>query len=358
MEHLIPTPLRPERWLLACASSEQAAHLQAELHQRPASSAFAIWRLQHDLVRCVTVDGLPAAVRQALDAGVPAVHVHALLPSRQLAGVLVQARLVDGEERLVSRHTWPDVAPEMWHRLDDELSAPDGWVEVAWRLTNGRSHPVLAADGRPVSAQAYQQAFVAWRSERFKLGDARTSPFADEDGQLEDLPDQDDLFTDTEDAEEGDAAADDLQTDAPAPPTGRSLPGAFRLAPLSASAADDEDADLWFDIAALETRAVAPDGTLQADVTVRVQRQSLHKDGVWLAVRVQLDWPEPVAARARQRGYGVGLLPRWQTPVLLTVPAGRDSAPVPLKGLYLTDVKAWQADLPGTPVTVQMLQPD
>ena len=184
MNAYFPNTLHPECWLLTCADASQAQALDAELRGRGAPSAFAAWRLQHGLVRSVACDDLAAAVRQALDDGAPVVHVHAQLPAQQLADALAPAALAGGEERLVHRRRWQDADRDLWPVLDAELDRPDAWVEVAWRLDNGTRSPVLMAGGDAASAQAYREAFGAWRSERFKLGDSGTSPFADDEGRI------------------------------------------------------------------------------------------------------------------------------------------------------------------------------
>lgn len=351
MNAYFPNTLHPECWLLTCADASQAQALDAELRGRGAPSAFAAWRLQHGLVRSVACDDLAAAVRQALDDGAPVVHVHAQLPAQQLADALAPAALAGGEERLVHRRRWQDADRDLWPVLDAELDRPDAWVEVAWRLDNGTRSPVLMAGGDAASAQAYREAFGAWRSERFKLGDSGTSPFADDEGRIEPL----------EDEGPAEDASDTVADDAPPKNADRQTPSRVArgvLGALAASSAAALQQVQWFPVVTLYGQAVRADGQPLSEVTVEVQRQSVVDSARWLTVRLVLQWPRAEAERARQHAYLVALMPRWQVPVLVRVPQGTDQVVRLEKIVDIAKLKAWADELQGTPVTVQALDPE
>lgn len=359
--------LQPERWLLAASSVKLIDRLQAGVSnaaQRAVTPSFAAWRVQHGLVRCMSAESLASEIRSALDEACPAVHVHAWLPQDSLARAWAGAGLQGGEERLVDCHLWTDASQGVPAKIEDELARPDAWVELAWRLNNGGAFPVLAADGTPESAASYRQAFVAWRKSRFELGDSGVSPYADEDGNLPPLAD-DDSGADGDDDDVASMRDDDgtpapgtgpsIGSPVPTPRRRRTLPGMMAAAAAEGAAAE---IDQWFEICHWSGRASTPDGRPGCDVTVRVQGTRLAATAPLRKVRVVLEWPSMVARNVPRDRVRVVLLPRLQSPVLLTFQNGATKLDVPTSLVPLATMKQWVDTLPGTPMTVILMPAD
>jgi hypothetical protein len=350
--------LTPERWLLAIGQQPVRDPIDAELKALAAPGeqpTFARWRLQHGLVRFIGPDELGPALRQALDEGCPAVHLHSTLPETDLQDALSTARLRGGEERRLELRVWAPDSEALPSALRTELARPDGWVEVAWRLNNGASFPVLAAPGHPGSEAAYGDAFRAWRRERLREGDSGTSPFAIDGIEPEDDDTIDELAGAT-----GTCMPDSTDDDAPdlaqwmvGFPAGRrpDTTGVRPAIPGMMHAADEEKAG-WVDVTTWTSRTLAPEGG-HWGFTVRLQRLPFGENMPWGAARVQVEWAPEVAAKAFRHRFRICLLPRLQQPVLLTLDAGKSE--VTVKGVPASRLQGWPEALEGTPLTVLVL---
>lgn len=350
--------LTPERWLLAIEQQPVRDAIDADLKAFSASEApnFARWRQQHGLVRFIGPDELGLALRQALDEGCPAVHLHSTLSETDLQQALSAARLRGGEERRLELRVWAADGQALPNALRTELARPDGWVEVAWRLNNGASFPVLAAPGHPGSEAAYGDAFRAWRRERLREGDSGTSPFA-----IDGIEPEGDDTTDELAGTAGPALPDDADDDSPdlaewmaSFPAGQ-RPGTTGMRPTLPGvmhAAGEEKAD-WIDVTNWTGRTLAPLGR-HWGYTVRLQRLPFGENMPWGVARVHVEWEsEQVAGTARHYRLRICLLPRMQQPVLLTLDAGKTETTV--NGVPVSRLQGWPEALEGTPLTLLVL---
>jgi len=342
--------LSPERWLLAVDAPAQAQALQQALAAEASTPTFAGWRLQHGLVQFVAADALAAALRQALDDGCPAVHLHSTLADEVLDTALRAAELAAHEGRLVELQTWATDPEALLPHLQAELARPDAWVEVAWRLNSGVSFPVLAVPGHPGSEAGYRAAFRAWRAERLRLGDSGLSPFEDEDDLEEASPPEPAIKSQFDDEVEGEPLPG-----LPVLAYGQVPVAVFRaqagsLGVMRASASSD--ASQWLDVATWCGHTLAPEGGRWA-YTARLQRLVMKDVDAWLGVRVAIEWDKDIAALAQRRSCRICLLPRLQQPVLVTLEAHRTE--VPVTRIPQSRLNTWPQAMEGTPLTVLVL---
>lgn len=356
--------LYPELWLLLTEEAAAPA-VQAEIGQRLADLAatvpLAAWRQHHRRVLAITPSALAVELRQALDAGCPAVHVHACWSEDDLESAVEAADLPAGAERTLNLHGWGQPLADWWPALAAELSSPDAWVEVGWRLSRGSSIPPLSLPDDPASAQGYREAFKAWRAERFKLGDSGLPPFAGEDDDEADLAEPASGSPMPGPASSPRLGFPDMVPlpsqvwrlpPPPRPVTGPRLGyGAMGASAAPGSAPGDGTAT-WFDIVVLEGVVPAPGSSIHWPYKLHIQRYSQKEDGAWLALRARLVWAEDVAAQARRHDHRVCLLPRLQKPQVFTIKAQTDAVILQAAKAPTPDARAWQDTLPGTLATV------
>ena len=345
--------LQPERWLLAVSDLAQAQAIQQALASQADAQGLSGWRLRHGLVHFVGEDKLPDALREALDEGCPAVHLHTTLAEDALAGALLAARLAAQENRLVDLSHWDADAAELLPCLQAELARPDAWVEVAWRLNNGASFPALAVPGQPGSQASYREAFKLWRAERLRLGDSGASPFEDEDDvpYTEPIDEAHESLADIEDDaglfEPGDRPMFGYGQAVPVVPPGRPATGGMMHA--SPGGADVR----WLDVTTWQGHTLAAGGGGKWAFTLRLQRLVMSAEGPWLGAQIVIEWDPDIAAQAVRHSHRICLLPRLQKPVLLTLEAGSTKAQV--KGIPQSRLSTWPQALEGTPLTLLVL---
>lgn len=354
--------LYPELWLLLTEEAAAAA-VQAEIGQRLADLAatvpLAAWRQHHRRVLAITPSALAVELRQALGAGCPAVHVHACWSEDDLESAVEAADLPAGAERALHLHGWGQPLAAWWPMLAAELSGPDAWVEVGWRLSRGSSIPPLSLPGEPASAQGYREAFKAWRAECFKLGDSGLPPFAGEDDDEADLAELASGSTMPGPASSPRLDFPDMVPlpsqvwrlpPPPRPVTGRRL--GYGAMGASAAAGSASGTATWFDIVVLEGVVPAPGSGIHWPYKLHIQRLSQMEDGAWLSLRARLVWAEDVAAEARRHDHRVCLLPRLQRPQVFTIGALSGAFTFKPAMAPTSDARAWQDALPGTLATV------
>lgn len=356
--------LYPELWLLLTEEAAAPAE-QAEIGQRLADLAaevpLAAWRQHHGRVRPITPSALAIELRQALDAGCPAVHVHACWPEDDLESAVEAADLPASAGRSLNVHGWGQPLSAWWPALAAELSSPDAWVEVGWRLSRGGSIPPLSLPDEPASAQGYREAFKAWRAERFKLGDSGQPPFADESDDEADLAEPASGSPMAGPASSLRPVFPDLAPvpkqawRLPPPPravTGRRLGYGSMGASAAPGSAPGTGTGTWFDIVVLEGVVPAPGSGIHWPYKLHLQRFSPKEDGAWMSLRARLVWAEDVAAEARRHDHRVCLLPRLQKPQVFTIKAPSDAFTFKPAMASTPDARAWQGALPGTLATV------
>ena len=359
-------PLHPELWLLLsepATAVDDAESAAAQLNALATTDALAAWRQRHRRVRSVLPDALDAALRSALTEGCPAVHLHASLAPDALADAVDGCHLPPGAERLLNLHGWGQPLPDWWPALAHELTLPDAWVEVGWRLSRGLHIPSVALVDEPGSAVGHLQAFKAWRAKRFAQGDSGLIAGDDEDGVAEVAVKHSGNHTD--DNDDGADADPDADRDADGPPTpaatwrlppqrgaGGQRLGVGHMGASSALGASSPRAAPWFPVAVLDSHAQAPGADQPWPCTLHIERQSSDAQGPWLTVRVRLQWPASVADQARRHAHRVCLLPRLQSPAMTTVQAGAEIAYFKVRDGAMARMKAWAQALPGTPASL------
>jgi hypothetical protein len=365
--------LHPELWLLLtdpAVEPHAAKAVRAQLQALASQNPLAAWRLAHNRVRCISPGELAAEVEAALAAGCPAVRLHASLSAEALGQTLSALNLPAATERIINRHLWGQPLAAWWPQVQAELTRPDAWVEVGWRLSRGQAIPPLAMPGDDESGRSYQAAFKAWRAERFRLGDSGQLPGDDDDdapvhpsAEAEAVAGRD-IDNDLDiDSSPGTDPAPTWQL--PPPVQGRAAVGRLGIGAMAALGAQGTSAASrfpWFPVVELKGEALARSGDpLPAGVPARwayslhIERQSPTDadDAAWLAVRVRVQWDDTVvAAQARRHSHRLVLLPRLQAPVVLKLLPGVDRAYFPMAAGDLGRMKLWPEALPGTAATL------
>ena len=332
---------------------QRLAYLAAEV-------PLAAWRHRHRRVLAITPSALAIELRQALDTGCPAVHVHACWSEDDLESAVESADLPAGAERTLSLHGWGQPLAAWWPTLAAELSNPDAWVEVGWRLSRGSSIPTLSLPDESASAQGYREAFKAWRAERFKLGDSGLPPFAGEDDDEADLDEPATGGPMSGPTSSPSLGLPDLapvpsqvwRLPPPRPVTGRRLGYGAMGASAAPGSESGTGTGTWFDIIVLEGVVPAPGSGIHWPYKLHIQRLSQMEDGAWQSLRARLVWAEDVAAEARRHDHRVCLLPRLQRPQVFTIGALSGAFTFKPAMAPTSDARAWQDALPGTLATV------
>ncbi|MBQ0942225.1 hypothetical protein KAK07_02630 [Ideonella sp. 4Y16] len=348
--------LYPELWLLLTDPTQEpdaAPTINAQLQALAGHDRLAEWRWRHRRVRAIGPDALAAEVRDALAAGCPAVRVHSSQPMPELDQAIDELDLPPGTERLINLHGWDQPLAVWWPRVAAELTRPDAWVEVGWRLSRGARIPLLAMPGDKASGRDYQAAFKAWRAERFKLGDSGQLPSDEGNEVLE--PTMEEAAPEPKGSHDPDTVAVPRpRWQTPPPPLKMPTANRLGLGVVGALGAAAPFSHPWFPVATLHGEAQAPGAAGRWPYTLYIERQSVNDadDASWLAVRVRVAWAPAVAEAARLLAHRLVLLPRLQAPVVLRLAAGTDQALFSPAGGAIARMKDWPKALPGTAATL------
>lgn len=362
--------LQPECWLLADMPDGWPVVLQQALEATCQASPLAAWRYRYGLVRLVSDMSLPAALRAALNGGSPAVHVHSGLSKSGLQAQMLQAGVQSREHHRLEAHAWtsrPDGLDALVTTLRAELTRPDAWAEVAWRMTEGASFPVLRVEADPAraddSAREYRTAFKAWRKERLLQGDSGSSPFA-EDDPLEEYEDEAAVAMDGDDDDEDDFPADDQRH---ATVADHLPPGFFGTVPdvpvrlpegLRADGATGDSAT-WYDLLTWKGSARSADGSTGCAYTLRLQGQGLSANQEpWSGLRIAIDWAPADRSRAVTRRHRVCLMPHLRVPALVVIESHERHANVDAATVPLNEQTDWLRSLEGAPHMVVAMTQD
>lgn len=361
--------LHPELWLLIVDPDEEPDAQQLlndKLRELSTADALAAWRLHHGRVRLVAGAQLQAELQAALAVGCPAVHLHASLSEDALFDSVLACRLPSPSERLLNLHGWSSLLADWWPEVAGELTRPDAWVEVGWRLSRGARIPPLALPGDAASGVSYKSAFMAWQAERTQHGDMGLFDGDDDE--------QDESFeAESSAAAQGYAdstAQDDIYNPwstggSPSvwarPPAGNDLhvrgrggAGWVQAAPQGLFAAPKAR---WFPIAQLEGETAAPDGSGTWPYRMVIERQSRQQEGQWTAVQASLTWTTPEGrAGAPRHAFRLFLLPRLKPAEVADFPPGVFQAVISASpSLIAQRMLNWADELPGTPVMLVAL---
>lgn len=358
--------LHPELWLLLTDGADpdvDAAAVHSQLQALATSNLLAAWRTQHHRVRAISRADLGAQLHQALHEGCPAVHLHASLTADELDDLVDALSLPSSVERRVNLQGWGEPFSAWWPAVADELTQPDTWVEVGWRLSGGRTLPSVIVPGDDAAMRDYVLAIKAWRAERFKLGDSGEIPGVsgnEEDEEPTSLPESGQLPIAAAYVERADD--EEVRLLAPWPtastwqtPVHQSTRVLAARGVLSASSSDSSPGTPWWPVVTLHVIAQSPDRTQRWACKLLIERQSTQQDGPWLVVRARLEWAEEARTQAMQHAWRLCLLPRLQVPVSVDFAKGLDKAYIPGRGGAMASMREWDKALPNTPATLVLL---